>query len=62
MPSNVIVDNKQTVTPHEKIDDDDGHYMVIEDTPIGDRCESPLARHAVPNCNAESSQIKSTDC
>lgn len=26
----------QTVTPHEKIDDEDGHYIVIEDTPIGD--------------------------
>ncbi len=26
------------MTPHEKIDDEDGHYIVVEDTPIGDRC------------------------
>lgn len=30
---------KKTVTTHEKIDDDDGHYIVTEDMPIGDRCE-----------------------
>ncbi|KAL9135902.1 MAG: hypothetical protein Q9175_002895 [Cornicularia normoerica] len=28
---------KDTVTTHEKIDDDDGHYIVTEDMPIGDR-------------------------
>lgn len=28
---------KDTVTSHEKIDDDDGHYIVTEDMPIGDR-------------------------
>ena len=28
------------MTSHEKIDDDDGHYIVTEDMPIGDRCES----------------------
>lgn len=27
------------MTTHEKIDDDDGHYIVTEDMPIGDRCE-----------------------
>lgn len=30
---------EKTVTTHEKIDDDDGHYIVTEDMPIGDRCE-----------------------
>lgn len=29
----------QTVTTHEKVDDDDGHYIVTEDMSIGDRCE-----------------------
>lgn len=29
----------QNVTTHEKIDDDDGHYIVTEDMPIGERCE-----------------------
>lgn len=28
---------KDTATSHEKIDDDDGHYIVTEDMPIGDR-------------------------
>ena len=52
----------QTVTLHEKIDDDDGHYIVTEDMPIGDRCES-LFGNAIwlhrqyANC----SQTKSTD-
>ena len=32
---------EKTVTTHEKIDDDDGHYIVTEDMPIGDRCETP---------------------
>ena len=32
----------QVVTTHDKIDDDDGHYIVTEDMPIGDRCEFPL--------------------
>ncbi len=52
----------QTVTPHEKIDDEDGHYVVIEDTPIGDRCESTLASYIVLACDADSFQIKSIDC
>jgi len=30
---------QQTVTINDKIDDEDGHYIVTEDTPIGDRCK-----------------------
>ena len=30
---------EKNVTTHEKIDDDDGHYIVTEDMLIGDRCE-----------------------
>lgn len=37
---NSILTLEKTVTTHEKIDDDDGHYIVTEDMPIGDRCES----------------------
>ncbi len=42
------------MTPHEKIDDEDGHYIVIEDTPIGDRCGSPLANYVGPYIDADS--------
>lgn len=34
-----ILTFEETVTTHEKIDDDDGHYIVTEDMPIGERCE-----------------------
>lgn len=27
------------MTSHENIDDEDGHYIVTEDMPIGDRCK-----------------------
>ena len=35
-----MLTREKTVTSHEKIDDDDGHYIVTEDMPIGDRCEN----------------------
>ena len=28
------------MTSHQKIDDDDGHYIVTPDTDLGDRCKS----------------------
>lgn len=53
---------EKTMTTHEKIDDDDGHYIVTEDMPIGDRCESlsniTVLLHRV--C-ADCSQTKSAD-
>ena len=42
-----FADLLQTITPHEKIDDEDGHYIVTEDMPIGDRCESPNFHHLI---------------
>lgn len=27
------------MTNHQKIDDDDGHYIVTPDTDLGERCE-----------------------
>lgn len=57
----LIADVRQIATPHEKIDDEDGHYVVVEDTPIGDRCmDSPTLAAMVHITNA--AQIKSADC
>lgn len=53
---------EQTVTPHDKIDDDDGHYIVTEDMPIGDRCECLSGSESLLHeLSADYSQTKSTD-
>ena len=47
---------------HEKIDDDDGHYIVTEDMPIGPRCESTALRCPYTRFNsADILQIESVD-
>ena len=40
---NALLILNQLMTPNEKIDDEDGHYIVTEDMHIGDRCESYLS-------------------
>lgn len=35
--------SQRTATALEKVDDEDGHYIVHENTPLTDRCEHPLA-------------------
>ena len=57
-----MLTSEKTVTTHEKIDDDDGHYIVTEDMPIGDRCETPAkVIVSLHRLGADCSQTKSTD-
>ena len=37
-PDQVSLTSHQNLTANENIDDEDGHYRVTEDMPIGDRC------------------------